>query len=376
MNIILFFTYGISLKDWREAGILNKELELYRKLYKDHKVNFTFVTYGSDEDLKILSSKEKIKIVPVYGSRKVLKNKYIKFLDSFLIPFRIKNHIIESDIIKTNQLYGGWVPIIANILYKKPLLVRTGYDLITFSILNNKEKIKIKFYELLTKYSLSKCEIYIVSSETDKKFLELKFNKYKSKLKVRPNWIKNNKENEFSERHNNKIISVGRLEKQKNYHELIKSLSNSNFELIIYGSGSQKSELINLAKKLGVNMKINKPIENNLLIKELNKFRLFLSASNFEGNPKAVLEAMSCGCVPIVKYNENITDIITDNKNGYIFNTEEQILPLIYKLIDSEKDWEYISNATLNSVLEKNEFSKIVEDEYIDYLNLFSKDNS
>ena len=38
---------------------------------------------------------------------------------------KLKNNI---DIIKVNQLTGAWVGIILSIILKKPLYIRTGYD--------------------------------------------------------------------------------------------------------------------------------------------------------------------------------------------------------------------------------------------------------
>ena len=34
MNVILIFTYGISLKKWSESGLIDRELELYKELEK------------------------------------------------------------------------------------------------------------------------------------------------------------------------------------------------------------------------------------------------------------------------------------------------------------------------------------------------------
>ena len=36
MNIILFFTYDISLKDWETSGLLDRELKFYETLHKKY----------------------------------------------------------------------------------------------------------------------------------------------------------------------------------------------------------------------------------------------------------------------------------------------------------------------------------------------------
>ena len=50
MELILFFTHGVSLKSWDEKGLLNREKKLYEYLAKYHNVKIKFLTYGNYED--------------------------------------------------------------------------------------------------------------------------------------------------------------------------------------------------------------------------------------------------------------------------------------------------------------------------------------
>ena len=50
MNVILFFTYDTSLKDWEESGLLSREMEHYKLLSDIHNINYTFITYGDSYD--------------------------------------------------------------------------------------------------------------------------------------------------------------------------------------------------------------------------------------------------------------------------------------------------------------------------------------
>ena len=81
MHIILFFTYGISLKDWDESGILNREIELYKSLSKNRNTKFTFVTYGDKEDLKYSYLLDDLNIIPIYSLIDKSKYKIINFLN-------------------------------------------------------------------------------------------------------------------------------------------------------------------------------------------------------------------------------------------------------------------------------------------------------
>ena len=277
MNIILFFTYGISLLDWKNTGLLDRELKFYEKLNQKYAISTTLITYGDSKDLNIIKEKDYIKVIPVYSLIKYDRNKYLRFIRTFILPIKLRETIHSAKILKTNQLLGSWVAILSKFIYKKPLIVRTGYDLLTFSIKNNKKKFKVVFYKYLTKSALKYSDIYLVTSNADKENLNKLFSKYRMKIKVRPNWVKINEIKKFDERFNNKIISVGRLENQKNYSFLINKLKMSNFILDIYGEGSQKKDLILLSKKLELKLNIFERIDNNHLIKKLSDYKIFIS---------------------------------------------------------------------------------------------------
>ena len=47
MNILVLFTYGISLKTWKNQGLIQRELKLYKRLLTlNPNLKFTFITCG------------------------------------------------------------------------------------------------------------------------------------------------------------------------------------------------------------------------------------------------------------------------------------------------------------------------------------------
>ena len=63
------------------------------------------------------------------------------------------------------------------------------------------------------------------------------------------------------------------------------------------------------------------------LKKELESAQIFVYPSKAEYGETfglSVLEAMSCGCVPVVSSLECFKDLITHKQNGYIFNHQNQ----------------------------------------------------
>ena len=58
----------------------------------------------------------------------------------------------------------------------------------------------------------------------------------------------------------------------------------------------------------------------------LNQYRYFISSSLFEGNPKAILEAMASGCVVIAVDIPNNAEVIKNNKTGLLYDLEKDDL--------------------------------------------------
>jgi len=375
MNIILFFTYDISLKDWETSGLLDRELKFYESLNKKYSTKFKFITYGDHEDRNLINLPF-IEIIPVYESIKYSKNKYIRFIKSFLIPYRFANELKDSEIIKTNQLLGSWVAIISKLKFEKKLIIRTGYDLVEFTKKNNKSSFKILVYSLLTKMSLRFCDLYLVSSMSDMSLVQRMSKKFKRKVHLRPNWVEISKNNSFDKRKENFAISVGRLEKQKNFSQLISFLENSNLNIDIYGAGTMKSKLINEAKIKNVKLSIYEPIPNKELLNKLKNYKFFISTSLFEGNPKAILEAMASGCVVLTKKNRNVEEIIKDNFNGIFIDDRDDLLNILGNLEDDPIKWSELSANSIETIENKYLLENIIDEEQFDYQKLSGTNDS
>ena len=374
MNIILFFTYDISLKI-ETSGLLDRELKFYETLNKKYSTKFKFITYGDSED-RNLTNLPFIEIIPIYEKIKYSKNKYIRFIKSFLIPYRFANELKDSEIIKTNQLLGSWVAIISKLKFKKKLIIRTGYDLVEFTKKNNKSIFKILVYSLLTKLSLRFCDLYLVSSMSDMSLIQGMSKKFRRKVHLRPNWVEISKKNSFHKRKENFAVSVGRLEKQKNFSQLISFFENSNLNIDIYGAGTMKSKLLNEAKIKNVKLNIYKPIPNKELLNKLKNYKFFISTSLFEGNPKAILEAMASGCVVLTKKNKNIEEIIKDDFNGIFIDNRDNLLNVLESLENDPIKWSELSANSIETIESNYLLENIVHEEQSYYQTLSGTNDS
>ncbi len=344
MHIILLFTYGYSLKMWEQSGSLKRELLFYKTLCEKSNTKITFVTFGDETDIDYTNEFE---VIPIYKFIKKRNSKILNYIQSFYYPFIIKKQLSDFDIIKQNQLLGSWIAIILKIITKKPLFVRTGYDMYKFSI-DEKKSLLIKYlYKLLTKITLMRSDLYTISSQNDLEFLLSKFNKNILKnIKIRPNWVKLSENIIINSRKKYSILNVGRLEYQKNQIEIIKAISGTNFNLTIYGEGSMKSILLNEAKNNGISLTINDIIQNEKLIEIYKDFKYFILSSIFEGNPKVLLEAMSAGCVVIARDIPNNKEIIENGINGFLYKNQNE---LTYILQNINNDNEKLINISANA---------------------------
>ena len=358
MKVIILFTYGISLKDWNSSGLLEREIKIYNYLSKKCGIKFKFITFGDESDLDYQDYIPDIEIIPIYKYINKSKSKYLELMRSFFYPLKImKLTTFGNSIIKTNQLWGSWMAIILKLLTKNPLMIRTGYDLLTFKKNESTSNIKLLFYKYLTKFSLKYSDKYIVTSKTDFQFLTNEFKKYKSKILIIPNWIEKLdtiKTKSFI----NKIVSVGRLEKQKNFQYLIMQISNSILELDIYGEGSEKETLIKIAEKNNSKVNFLGRINNDDLIKKLTNYKYFVSSALYEGNPKALLEAMSAGCIVIAPNVSGVNEIITNEYNGYLYELKNSNLPNFVNEIEKKDNTSILQNT--QEFLNNNHEIKII----------------
>ena len=371
MHVLVVLTYGVSFKEWRNNGLLDREMKLYEKLSKERGVHFTFLSFGNSEDTNIVKN---FNVIPVYEHIKKRDGKIINFLNSFFVPFKLKKIIEKPDVIKTNQLMGSWVAIVFSLIYSKSLIIRTGYDPYSFSIYEKKSVFKRAAFFLLTQISIIFSSIYIVTSKVDKLFLKNKFLKTKNKIHVLPNWVDSSYQYDLSEikmRHKDKVLSVGRLEAQKNYSFLISSFKNLGIEIDIVGSGSEKEKLIELSSSNNVRVNFLGRYSNNELLDIYKKYNIFVSTSSYEGNSKAILEAMSSGCVVVARNNINNQEIITDGKNGFLFKNKSDLQEVIQELIENDQVVLNISQNAIDYIKQNNSLEFISNKEYKFYEKVY-----
>jgi len=118
------------------------------------------------------------------------------------------------------------------------------------------------------------------------------------------------------------ILSVGRLERQKNHELLLQSFAIIKKEipdakLIIAGTGKRKEMLSKLSSELGISNSVKflgQRSDTNALMAFSG---LFILSSKWEGMPLVLIEALNNGC-PVVATNVGGIADVVDEKVGYL----------------------------------------------------------
>lgn len=122
----------------------------------------------------------------------------------------------------------------------------------------------------------------------------------------------------------NVVISVGRLEKQKDFKTLIKAFhnvsdKNPEWKLKIFGVGNMKEELQRIIDSLGDSGKIQLCGHTKEPFVEMKKSKIFVLSSFYEGFPNVLCEAMYAG-LPCVSTDciSGPRELINDGENGFL----------------------------------------------------------
>ena len=299
----------------------------------------------------------------------------------------------NKDLIFVNGL--GTETTIANIFLKKKIIRKIVGDPV-WERAYSKAKISESFDEFQVKnygfsislqkkvrsFSIKKSDIVVTPSKHLKNFiLNLGF---KNKIEIINNgvFIPEENTNIFTNDQIN-ITIVSRLVSHKNIEKIIKAISDLNSPLInlnIIGDGPELNQLqkISLESNNKDNIifhgKLNRDDINHIFLKS----DIYIQASNYEGLPHSLLEAMSYGipvlCTPVGECKE----ILGNEDRGYILDlpvSKNNIKSKINEIIGEkniankkgEKGKDFITekyNLTNSLNLYKNLFTRLLEEEY------------
>jgi len=168
------------------------------------------------------------------------------------------------------------------------------------------------------------------------------------------------------------LITVGSLTGRKGHLRILEVLKDLKipFTYTIVGNGELKEDIFDTIIKYDLKEQITHIPFSNEVYKLLQQHDIFLLGSFVEGFPNVLLESCAVG-TPVIAFNApgGINEIIIENVNGFIANTQQEYLEKIE--LAAKKEWNI--TEVRNAVVSRYNETKIISD----YENLFlSKTNS
>jgi len=311
MKFGVFFTLGISLETWDHMGYLNRESRIYKRL-ASRLGEVYFLTYG-EKDKNFEDRIAPIKVLPKPPG---IPPK----LYSVLTPFVHWKTLRNVDIFKTNQMDGAWAAVLAKILFRKKLVVRCGYEWELFAKRAGVSRLKLALIHAIERFCYRFADAVILTSEEMKRYVSNTFGILSEKIAVIPNYIDTDLFRPMNiEKVSGRLIFVGRFTEQKNLLNLLKAVKDlPEIELVLVGDGPLEGPLREFARRHNVNVVFKGRVPNEQLPALLNTAEAFVLPSLYEGNPKALLEAMACGLPVIATPVEGNREVVKHKVNGYL----------------------------------------------------------
>ncbi len=217
----------------------------------------------------------------------------------------------------------------------------------------------------LAEKMLDAANAILVLSELEKEIVEKRWQKLKSKAKVKvlENAVAIDETNEIKRSGEKKtIIFLGRFHESKGLHEIVEAcrrLKNENlqFRFKAFGAGDLQNFFVGeMTKILGDDFYFGGVIAGKEKQKELAASDVFLLPSRYgEGLPMAMLEAMAAKCVVVASKMASIGAVVENNVNGLTVEPQNvaQIIEKLKLILSGEIDAKMIGENARRTIAEK-----------------------
>lgn len=119
-----------------------------------------------------------------------------------------------------------------------------------------------------------------------------------------------------------RIVMVARFEPQKDHATLIRALAGLRdlaWELDLIGDGPLLDRVVHEVERRGLRRRVRFLGACNDVAERLAEAQIFVLASNWEGLPRSILEAMRAGLPVVASDVGGVREAVRDNETGFLF---------------------------------------------------------
>lgn len=350
----------------------------------EHEV--TVISEHKNVDTPFFKYNDRIKIYYIQNRNERTKNnksriqKVVNGFKDYSICYNLNKDVYNCIKNADCLIFGrvntalNFLPLLKKIHKNKKVIVR---DAIHLNMYKKIDKIRIK-------RDFPKVVDYLIvsSDESQNEYKKFFSNKYKNKLNIKKIYNPLGIIPKVGYKYDSKnIISIGRLDKQKGFENLILAFSIVNkkypdWKLSIYGKGDYENVLKKMIKDKKIKNVFIKNEEKDV-VKIFNESSMYVMSSRYEGYANSLVEALACG-IPSISYNwlTGPEEIIENNINGIIVNVAdrmkflrgeinqhdiEELAKAIIYLIENRNVCEKFSKNSIK-IIESRDSKKIMEE--------------
>ncbi len=313
----------------KKGGAERLVLDICMELSKREGIEVCLVALSEGNDYKFLSDKINYRVIPsiitpsLTGEATVQNADLMQFIKSFK-PDIMHTHLFEADLVSRWQL-------IPNIQYFSHCHDNM-HQLQNFScrdVLSKKRMTELYEKKLIEKlYKRCNNHFITISQHTQEYFTSILPKSLKHNVHLLPNAIVCNRFYKNQTKPDTlKLISIGRIDKNKNHQFLIQVVSELKKKYPVYltlcGDGVEKDNLKNIVASMQLMENIALLGNVDLVEDYLSESHIYVHAALSEAMGLTLLEAMASG-LPVVTLNGGgNADIMEDGKNGFIIDEQD-----------------------------------------------------
>lgn len=335
-HLVLFFTRGVTLADWRRMGMLGRELALYRRLVEAG-MRVSFVTGGGSDDVALA---EEIAPIEVCCNRWNLPG----WLYAAALPWLHRKTLRDCDVIKTNQTDGGLSALRAARWWRKPMIARCGYMWSAFHAQRygeaDRRARRARRIEERLFTSATRVQVTTDGMADD---IHTRFGgEISARVRLVPNYVQTDlfcPRNESASEPEADLIFIGRHSRQKNLPALLEAARDLPIRLVIIGGGgADHADLEPFVEGGRVQVEWRGPMPHGRLPDALRDAKAFVLPSHYEGHPKALIEAMACGMPVIVSDRPGLRELVQHGQTGYVCGIEAPQIRAAIEAVLGDRD--------------------------------------
>ncbi|MGE5506089.1 MAG: glycosyltransferase family 4 protein [Actinomycetota bacterium] len=355
LRLTLFMSRRMSLARWDGAGMLDRELALYRRLAA-RGIEVGLLSWGGREEQDF----------PVDGIR-VLNDRWglRPGIYERAFPILHAGWLARRGIYKTNQVDIGRQALAAARLWRKPLVARCGYLWSDFRArAEGPHSPGAAAARDLEAALFAHADRVVVTTDEMAASVAARVPAAPA-ARVVPNYVDTSRFRPDPARPKDRdVLFVGRLAEQKNLPALLRAVDACGASLVVVGDGPEAGLLDG---RPGIEWHRRVPHEQ--LPALMHRCRTFMMPSRYEGHPKALIEAMACGMAVIATDAPGISGVVRDGVDGRLV-AEGDLAAVLAGLLADPSQAGRLGQAARDAAVARFSLDAVVEQEMDIYREL------